>query len=76
LDVDEKADYVEVNDLYTDMGLSVEELRRKYYGGGSGDTKNDDNNPEEEEEEEEEDGKMHATKRPRLEEDSDSDCGF
>ena len=31
-----KVDYDEVEELYEDMGLSIEELCRKYYGGGGG----------------------------------------
>ena len=80
-----KADYGEVNELYEDMGLSIEELRRKYYGGGGG------AGEEEGKGEEEEDGKMRAadasassgtgtyaaSKRMRRMDDSDDDeCGF
>lgn len=66
-DFDEKADYGEVNELFEDATLSVEELRRKYYGGGGGGDNNDNDDDG--------GGKM-AAKRARLVESDDDECGF
>ena len=76
-----------MNELYEDMGLSIEELRRKYYGGGGGGAGEEEGKGEEEEE----DGKMRAADAPaslgtgayaaskrmrRMVDSDDDECGF
>ena len=74
-DDEERADYTELIELSEDANLSVEELRKKYYGGGGIDGNDDD----EVDEDDDGGGKMAATKRPRLDDEAESDdeeCGF
>ena len=63
---EEKTGFAELIELTEDANLSVEELRKKYYGGGDEDTKDDETGGG---------GKM-PSKKARLDESDDSDCGF
>eukprot|EP00956_Cyclotella_meneghiniana_P010357 scaffold14330_cov80-Cyclotella_meneghiniana.AAC.4 len=63
---EEKAGFSELIELTEDANLSVEELRKKYYGGGMAEEESDADGGG---------GKM-PSKRARLEESDDSDCGF
>ena len=65
-DYEEKTGFAELIELTEDANLSVEELRKKYYGGGDGDAKDDETGGG---------GKM-PSKKARLDESDDSDCGF